>query len=159
MIKSSYRINLYGQYPNKFIWSSKKIETNMKTYIEKAEKKAGTQIELAKILNVSDAYIRNAKKGRSGLPDAICIKLADYIGVDRLEVIAASNLVTEKDEERRKIFESCLEKTKHAATATIAAFVISILTLAPISPTHAEFKTNLSNNINYTQCYIGNLKN
>ena len=29
----------------------------MREYIEKAEKKAGKQIELAKILGVSDAYI------------------------------------------------------------------------------------------------------
>jgi plasmid maintenance system antidote protein VapI len=99
----------------------------MKTYIEIAEKKAGTQIKLAEILNVSDAYIRNAKKGRSGLPDAICIKLADYIGVDRLEVIAASNLVTEKDEERRKIFESCLSWF----VVVIFASVLTVMTPSP----------------------------
>lgn len=79
----------------------------MKTYIELGEKKAGKQIELARILNVRDTTLRLAKSGKKGLPDAICIKLADYLEVDRIEVIAASNLVTEKDEERRKIFESC----------------------------------------------------
>lgn len=100
----------------------------MKTYIEKAEKKAGTQIKLAEILNVSDAYIRNAKKGRSGLPDAICIKLADYIQEDRLEVIAASNLVTEKDIERRKIFESCFKKTSQAACISLVIGLSMIMT-------------------------------
>ncbi len=33
----------------------------MKTYIEKAEKKAGKQLELAKKLGISDAYIRMVK--------------------------------------------------------------------------------------------------
>jgi len=84
----------------------------MKKYIEIGEKKAGKQIELARILNVRDSTLRLVKSGNNGLPDAICIKLADYIEVDPLHVIAASNLVTEKNEERRKIFESCLSEEK-----------------------------------------------
>ena len=79
----------------------------MKIYIEMGEKKAGKQIELARFLGIRDTTLRLAKSGKMGLPDAICLKLADYIEVSRLEVIAASNLVTEKDEERRKLFESC----------------------------------------------------
>lgn len=85
------------------------------------ESKAGKQAELAKILGIKDNYLRNTKAGRAGLPDAICIKLADYIEVSRLEVIAASNLVTEKDEERRKVFESCF---------TTAASVTFLMVLA-----------------------------
>lgn len=76
-------------------------------YIEAAEIKAGKKTELAKMLKISDGYIRMVKTGRRGFSDDVCIRLADYIGADRLEVIAASNLVTEKDEEKRKIFESC----------------------------------------------------
>lgn len=82
----------------------------MKKYIEMGEKKAGKQIELARILDVRDSTLRLVKSGNNGLPDAICIKLADYIEVNPLHVIAASNLVTEKNEERRKIFESCLSE-------------------------------------------------
>ncbi len=113
----------------------------MREYIEKAEKKAGKQIELAKILGVSDAYIRNAKKGRSGLPDVICIKLADYIGTDRLEVIAASNLVTEKDEQKRKIFESCFTKTSKAASFIVAALFIAIISITSPNPANASQAT------------------
>lgn len=123
----------------------------MNKFIEKAEKKAGKQIELARILGISDAYIRMVKTGRRGFSDDICIKLADYIEEDRLEVIAASNLVTEKDEEKRKVFESCLKKSSKAATVTITAFVISILTLAPQAPIHADQNNKTVNNINYKQ--------
>ncbi len=81
---------------------------NIKNYIEMGEKKAGKQVELARILGINDSYIRTVKSGRNGLPDAICFELADYIGVDKIKVIAASNLVTEKNEGRRKIYERCL---------------------------------------------------
>ncbi|MDP1549425.1 MAG: helix-turn-helix domain-containing protein [Nitrosomonas sp.] len=106
----------------------------MKNYIERAEKKAGKQIELAKMLGISDAYIRMVKSGKRGFPDDICIQIADYIGADRLEVIAASNLVTEKDEKKRRIFESCFTR---AASVTAAAVVISIMTLPIQKPVNA----------------------
>ena len=104
-------------------------------YIEKAEKKAGTQKELANYLGITTSYIRNAKAGKSGLPEDICIQIADYIGADRLEVIAASKLVTEKDEKKRRIFESCFTR---AASVTAAAIVISILTLPLQKHVNAE---------------------
>ncbi|SFU39688.1 hypothetical protein SAMN05216339_1023 [Nitrosomonas eutropha] len=116
----------------------------MKTYIEMGETKAGSQIALAKYLGQYDSGLRAVKGGKKGLPDAVCIKLADYIGVDRLEVIAASNLVTEKDEERREIFRSCFEKSKERATATIiGSLVISLLTLAPLESREASSPVNL----------------
>jgi len=94
----------------------------MKTYIELGEKKAGKQTELGRILGIKENYLRNAKSGRAGLPDAICIKLADYLEVNPLQVIAASNLVTEKDEERRKIFESCFTRAASAIFALAAVY-------------------------------------
>ena len=121
----------------------------MKNYIERAEKKAGKQIELAKMLEISDAYIRMVKSGKRGFPDDICIQIADYIGADRLEVIAASNLVTEKDEKKRRIFESCFTR---AASVTAAAIVISIMTLPIQKPVNAG---NLNGQFNNVQI-IGN---
>ena len=106
----------------------------MKNYIEQAEKKAGKQAALAEILGTSSSYIRMVKAGQRGFPVEICILLADYIKADRLEVIAASNLVTEKDEKKRRILESCFST---AASVTAAAFVISILTLPLQKPVNA----------------------
>ena len=91
----------------------------MKNFIEQAERKAGKQVELAKTLGVTAGYLRAVKAGKKGFSTDMCIVLADYIGADRLEVIAASNLVTEKDERKRKIFESCFST---AASLTITAF-------------------------------------
>ena len=111
----------------------------MKKFIEEAERKAGKQTELARILGISDAYIRMVKTGKRGFADDICIKLADYIEADRLEVIAASNLVTEKDEEKRKLFESCFQKV---ASVAGVAIVISMLTLVPQGTVNATYIEN-----------------
>jgi DNA-binding XRE family transcriptional regulator len=121
----------------------------MREFIETGEKKAGTQKKLAEILNTRYTTLGLVKNGKKSLTTAICIKLARYIKVDELEVIAASNLIIEKDEERRKIFESCLKKTSKAAGVTAAAIVISILTLAPITPTGAALNGKINNNIHY----------
>lgn len=116
----------------------------MRKYIEMAEAKAGSQIALAKYLGQYDSGLRAVKSGKKGLPAAVCIKLAEYIGVDRLEVIAASHLVTEKNEERRKIFESCLIKEK--ATA-----IIVTITPETTQAQAASAKCLTINNINCTK--------
>ncbi|MER0169617.1 MAG: hypothetical protein DU489_03220 [Nitrosomonas sp.] len=107
----------------------------MKNYIEQGEIKAGAQKELANMLGVSASYIRMVKAGQKGLSIDLCIVLADYIEADRLEVIAASNLITEKDEKKRKILESCFQKV---ASVTAAAVISSILTLTPQQTVKAE---------------------
>lgn len=100
----------------------------MNEYLRKGQEKAGSQIKLAKILDISDRYIRLVRDGERSLADDVCIKLADYIGEDRLEVIAASNLVTEKDERKRKIFESCFKRTSQAACIGLVIGLSMILT-------------------------------
>lgn len=101
----------------------------MNEFIEAAEKKAGKKAELAKILKISDGYIRMVKTGRRGFSDDVCIRLADYIGANRLEVIAASNLVTEKDEEKRKIFESCFTTAASVIFLTVTVGNTDLLSL------------------------------
>lgn len=106
----------------------------MNEYLEKAQIKAGSQVRLSKILGISDRYIRLVRDGERSLADDLCIKLADYINEDRLEVIAASNLVTEKDEEKRKIFESCFRRV-----ASIVAVILFIGSFSVASPSvHAK---------------------
>lgn len=114
----------------------------LKNYIEKGEEKAGKQIELAKILGISDGYIRMVKSKKRGLPVETCILLADYINEDRLEVIAASGLVTEKDEKKRKIFESCFKRTSQAAC--VGFVLISALNLMPVHNTMKYIDINSS---------------
>lgn len=115
----------------------------MKTYIEMGEKLAGSQIELAKILDIKPNYLSMVKSHQRGLPDALCLQLADFINVDRLEVIAASNLITEKDEKKRKLFESCFTR---AATVAAAALIFAGSSMTS-SPAQAQCQKTGVNSI------------
>lgn len=77
---------------------------HMRDLIEAGNKKAGEQKTLASLLHVHTTDIANAKAGRRGLPAPACFLLAQYLSIDPARVIAASALVTEKNEERRKVF-------------------------------------------------------
>ena len=116
----------------------------MRTYIELGAKKAGSNKALAKILGQSETILSDVKAEKKGLPVAICMKLADYIEIDRLEIIAASNLVTEKDEERRKILKSCFTK---AASVTAATLLLGALSIMSPSPANASPASSSSSTI------------
>ena len=121
----------------------------MKNYIEQAEKKAGKQTELAKLLGISEGYIRMVKAGKRSLSNDVCIQLADYIRANRLEVIAASNLVTEKDEKKRRILESCFST---AASITATAIIIGITSIMTPSPANAsQALSKVQNNLYYVK--------
>ena len=124
----------------------------MKNYIELAEKKAGQQTKLAKILGISPSNIRSAKSNQRGLPVEVCILLADYIEVDPLKVIAASNLVTEKDETKRKILESCFRRTSKAANFIVAALFVALISITSPNPANASQATvSDCNNLYYVK--------
>jgi len=113
---------------------------NLRDYIEMGEMEAGSQVKLAEVLMMNPANIRNAKRGTQGIPDAMCIKLAKLVGVTEIEIIATSNLVTEKNPERRKIFEGCL------ATLTSITFAM----LLSVNSSTSEAKSMLHNNSTFT---------
>jgi len=74
---------------------------DLRDLIEQGNRAAGTQVLLADAIGVSSMMITNAKAGRAGLPGFACVRLAKLIGAEPMAVIAASELNTEKKEERR----------------------------------------------------------
>jgi DNA-binding XRE family transcriptional regulator len=126
----------------------------MRQFIEMGEEKAGGQSKLAEIIQTRYTTLVAVKAGKRSLTAATCIKLARYINVEEIEVIAASNLIIEKDEERRKIFESCLKKAGKVAGTTAAALVISVMTISGNSLiNNSEIQANLQK---YTLLAINN---
>ncbi|MBS0498245.1 MAG: hypothetical protein JSR51_11435 [Proteobacteria bacterium] len=111
----------------------------MKNYIEEGAKKAGSNKELAKFLGQSQSILSDVKAGKRGLPVVVCTQLAEFIGIDPIKVIMASELTTEKDEKKRKILESCFRKVASVAAITL---VTSILTLTPQQTVKAETFTS-----------------
>lgn len=99
----------------------------LKKIIEIASDKAGSQKKLGEIIGISSLQLTNAKAGRAGIPVYACVMIADLIGIDRIAVIAASELITEKKEERRAIWHPFVS---HAASVIMGAVILN-MTPAP----------------------------
>lgn len=96
----------------------------LKEIIEKASEKIGSQKKLADHLGMRPQEITDAKNGRKGMPLVACGKLAEILEIDRWTVAAASDLVTEKNEEKRAYL---LPFVRHAA-AIGGIFVLASVT-------------------------------
>ena len=77
-------------------------------YIDAGAKKAGSVAELGRLLGLTREATTAAKSERRQLPIDACIKLADYIDADRIAVISANELATEKKEEKRAFWSHLL---------------------------------------------------
>jgi len=82
---------------------------DIRDLIEIGNIKKGSQANLAKSLGTSTSVLAAVKGGRQGLPDYACFVLAEILEIEPSFIIAASALVTEKNEERRKIFYPFIE--------------------------------------------------
>ena len=75
---------------------------DLKSYIAKGIEQEGTLTALAEKIGVIRETLTAANGGRRGLPPVACGKLADLLALDRWDVVAASEILTEKDEEKRR---------------------------------------------------------
>ncbi len=71
-------------------------------YITTGIEKTGSVKAVAENIGVNRTHLADAKAGRRGLPLLACVRLAHLINADPLNVIVASQLVTETDEKKRK---------------------------------------------------------
>jgi len=100
----------------------------LRDYIEKGLEGFGTATALAQFLGMNPNALRDAKAHRVGLPSYACVKLAQLIKVDPLEVIAASELVTEKKEERKAIWLPFVSgNMAHPVAAALIATGLTVL--------------------------------
>ena len=67
--------------------------------------------------------MRDARNLKRGLPVYACVKLADLFHVTPMEIIAASELVTAKTEERRALFLPFLQAAKHTHPVVVAGLI------------------------------------
>lgn len=77
----------------------------LREYIEMAMKKCNSAKLLAERIKVNPTVLSDAKGHRRGLPNYACVMLADFIGEPRINVIAASELVTEKDPIKKAVWQ------------------------------------------------------
>lgn len=101
----------------------------LKDYIEEGVEVKGSLAALARYLDQGETAVREAKAHKRGIPSYACVKLADLINRDPLLVIAAMELVTEKREERKAIWQSFVTRSGGAVHPIIAALVVTSLSL------------------------------
>ncbi len=97
----------------------------LRQMIEIAAQRKGEQKNLAKALGMNPNDLSSAKAGRRGLPAIACGKLAEILGIDRWTVIAASELVTERNEEKRNYFRPFVLNGSTALAAALSALMVS----------------------------------
>lgn len=111
----------------------------LREYIEAGSEKAGSLTALGWKLGVSQPNMSHAKAGRKPLPTSAIVQLAEFIGADLRAVIAANELVSEKDAAKRDFWKPYLQ---HAKAAAIAGLVI--VSIFFVTPPNADASPNLS---------------
>lgn len=91
----------------------------LREYIEIGATKAGSLTALGKLLGMSQPDMSHAKAHKIGITLAGAIKLADYIGADRLEVIIANEMATEKKEEKRNFWSRLISQPAISAAQNL----------------------------------------
>lgn len=107
----------------------------LREYIEQGAKKAGSLTALGLMLGLSQPTISGVKAHKRPLPMKAVIELADYIDADLKAVIAANELVTEKDEKKRAFWTPFVQ---HAKVASIALGIALITNFVTPQPAEAE---------------------
>lgn len=121
----------------------------LRDYIEAGEKAKNGREALAAFLGVNPNNVTNAKRNARGLPIDACAKLAKLLGVPEIEVIAASELATEKKPEKRAFW---LPFVEHAKAAAFVLTLASVTNFATPSPAKAgEYVMTSGNSLYYVK--------
>lgn len=91
----------------------------LKDLIEQGNSKAGNQTALANLLGIPRDVLTHAKAGRRSLPVSACFKLAEILDIDERSVVATSELVTEKNPERRAVFAPFVMESANDSINTV----------------------------------------
>lgn len=76
---------------------------------------------LSKKLGVTTSAISNYRSGRSRIDDDVALKVAQILGLNPLEVIAAANVERAKTDEMRDMWRGLMEKFSTGFNAFISA--------------------------------------
>jgi transcriptional regulator with XRE-family HTH domain len=113
---------------------TKVIEMDLRDYIEEGQRRHKSLKELAVYLGVTPNSLTDAKAHRRSLSASACVKLSDLLNVDLREIIAASELATERKEEKRAFwlpFVKSAQIGKIAGLTLILAVVTNFVTPSP----------------------------
>lgn len=108
----------------------------LRDYINLGIERTGSVTALANYLDINPNSVTNAKAHARGLPNDACFKLAELLKADVRGVIAASELATEKKEDKRAFWRPFVTGTDYARIAGYA-LILGIVTNF-VTPNPAE---------------------
>ena len=114
-----------------------------KDYLNQAIRKAGSAYRLAEMTGISEQVLSHYKHNRRIMDDYACLKLAEVIGIDPMEIITAANIEREKREHKRKVWEEFSRRMGWAA--------ILLILVLPTRNGYAKHVTDITKNIHYTK--------
>lgn len=130
----------------------------LRDLIHAGEEKAGSVKALGDALGIHANSLSDAKKNRRGLPPAACVKLAQIIGVPEIDVIAASELATEKDEARRAVWLPFVSRSAPLAMLIACASVTTFVTWPGEARANTGFATDQSAGLHIMRNWLRRLR-
>ena len=103
---------------------------NTLEYLDALKQKQGltSDYQLAKLLNLETSNMTMYRKHRRVMDDYIAARVADFLQIDKLELIAQANAEREKDVEKRAYWE---EEAKTAREKREPLEVVASLGIEP----------------------------
>lgn len=108
----------------------------LRDYLNAGINRLGGAKQLADYLGILPQALSNAKAHQRGIPNDACFKLAELLKADVRGVIAASELATEKKEDKRAFWRPFVSGTDMRRIAGYA-LILSIVTNF-VTPSTAE---------------------
>ena len=101
-------------------------------YVQDALDKLGdlSDRKKAEQLKISPQALSDYKKGNSVMDDYACIVVAEYLGIDPLEIIAAANMEREKSQVKRDFWADFRKKIGQLA---VAGLVVMTMLASPVN--------------------------
>jgi plasmid maintenance system antidote protein VapI len=110
-------------------------------YMEIGITKKGSVTALASYLGIAPNSVTDAKAHRRSLPADACVKLSDLLNVELKTIIAASELATERKEEKRAFWLPFVTNAKDLTRAASYALILGIVTNF-VTTTEAEARNS-----------------
>jgi hypothetical protein len=105
---------------------------------------------VAKVLGITRAAVSRYRQAGGAFDDLTAVRAAELLGLDPLEVIAASNAERARDDDARRVWERLWGKATGAAVTT--AFAACIVGLAA-APSPAQSAPLEPDNV-LSSCYV-----
>jgi len=98
---------------------------------------------IAKALGVTRAAVSRYRMGHSMPDDLVCARIAEILGIEPMEVIAATNYQRSKTDEARTLWESIWGKAAGAIALNLIAFAVGV-SVAPSTKAMASGENTVS---------------